>query len=242
MLSDALKKSIFALTQNAVMKNFLLAPSILAANFGQLDAEIELINSSKADWLHVDVMDGVFVPNISFGQMLVKSMHKTSKLPLDVHLMIVEPEKYIDAFIDCGASSVSFHYEATNHAHRILQQIKNRDVKAGIAINPHTPVEHLFDILEDVDLVCMMSVNPGFGGQKFIYRSLDKIRRLKDQIIERNLNTLIEVDGGVGLHNAEAILKAGADVLVAGSSVFKSENPLQTIERFKSLHVNNFDL
>lgn len=224
------------------MRKFILAPSILAADFGKLDSEIETINQSRADWLHVDVMDGVFVPNISFGQMLVKQMQKTCDLPLDVHLMIVNPENYIDSFIECGAQSVSFHLEATDHAHRLLQGIREKGIKAGVAINPQTPVESLFDLLEDVDLVCLMSVNPGFGGQKFIYRSLDKIRRLKNQIIERNLDTLIEVDGGVGLQNAEAILKAGADVLVAGSSIFKTEDRHKTIERFRQLETNNFDL
>lgn len=225
-----------------IMRKHLIAPSILAANFGELDKDLEMLNTSQADWVHVDVMDGVFVPNISFGQMLVKQMDQTSKLPLDVHLMIVNPEKYVDSFKACGAQNITFHYEATNHAHRLIQHLKSIDVKAGVALNPQTNVDALDDILEDLDMVCLMSVNPGFGGQKFIYRTLDKIRRLKSKIIERNLDVKIEIDGGVGLQNAEVILKAGADVLVAGSSVFKSDDPLLTIKRLKELEINNFDL
>ena len=224
------------------MKEFLLAPSILAADYGQLNKDLEMVNASQADWLHVDIMDGCFVPNISFGQMLVKTMHKTCTKPLDVHLMIVEPEKYVESFVECGASVVTFHLEATNHAHRLIQQLKSLNVKAGVALNPQTSVDLLDDVLEDVDMVCLMSVNPGFGGQKFIYRTLDKIRRLKSKIIERNLKTLIEIDGGVGLQNAEAILEAGADVLVAGSSVFKSDDPTKAIERFKEIQVANYDI
>ena len=224
------------------MKKFLLAPSILAADYGELNKDLQMINASQADWLHVDVMDGRFVPNISFGQMLVKTMDKTSTKPLDVHLMIVEPEKYVESFVECGASVVTFHLEATNHAHRLIQQLKSLNVKAGVALNPQTSVDLLDDILEDLDMVCLMSVNPGFGGQKFIYRTLDKIRRLKSKIIERNLNTLIEIDGGVGLQNAESILEAGADVLVAGSSVFRSDDPTKAIERFKDIQVANYDI
>ncbi len=224
------------------MNKHLIAPSILAADYGHLNKDLEMLNNSQADWVHVDVMDGVFVPNISFGQMLVKQMHKVSKLPLDVHLMIVEPEKYVESFKDCGADTITFHLEATNHAHRLAQHLKSMGVKAGVALNPQTSVHNLDDILEDVDMVCLMSVNPGFGGQKFIYRTLDKIRKLKSKIIERNLDVKIEIDGGVGLQNAEVILKAGADVLVAGSSVFKSENPNQTIERLKAIEINNFDI
>jgi len=224
------------------MNKHLIAPSILAANYGELNKDFDMLNNSTADWVHVDVMDGVFVPNISFGQMLVKQMGKVSKLPLDVHLMIIEPEKYVDSFKECGADTITFHLEATNHAHRLVQHLKSIDVKAGVALNPQTSVHNLDDILEDLDMVCLMSVNPGFGGQKFIYRTLDKIRKLKTKIIERNLDVKIEIDGGVGLQNAEAILKAGADVLVAGSSVFKSENPIKTIERLKSLEINNFDI
>lgn len=220
----------------------LIAPSILAANYGHLNADLEMLNKSQADWVHVDVMDGIFVPNISFGQMLVKQMKSVSKLPLDVHLMIIDPERYVDSFIDCGAEIVTFHIEATKHAHRLISHIQSKGVKAGVALNPQTNVDTLDDILEGLDLVCLMSVNPGFGGQKFIYRTLHKIRTLKKKIIERNLDTLIEIDGGVGLQNAEEILKAGADVLVAGSSVFKSEDPTKTIERMTSIQINNFDI
>ncbi len=220
----------------------LIAPSILAADYGHLNKDFDMLNTSQADWVHVDIMDGVFVPNISFGQMLVKPMKAASKLPLDVHLMIVEPEKYVDSFVEAGAEVVTFHLEATNHAHRLISHIQSQGVKAGVAINPQTSVDNLDDILEGLDLVCLMSVNPGFGGQKFIYRTLHKIRTLKRKIMERNLDTLIEIDGGVGLQNAEAILKAGADVLVAGSSVFKSDNPTQTIQRLKEIEIGNFDI
>jgi len=220
----------------------LVAPSILAANYGHLDNDITMLNKSRADWIHVDVMDGVFVPNISFGPMLVQQMKKTSALPLDVHLMIVNPENFVSQFIELGADVVTFHLEATNHAHRLIQEIKAKGCKAGVAINPQTNVSLVDDVLEDLDMVCIMSVNPGFGGQKFIYRTLHKISKLKDQIITRNLDTLIEVDGGVGLQNAESILKAGADVLVAGSSVFKSKDPLDTIVRLKNIEIGNFDI
>ena len=224
------------------MREYKVAPSILAADFGRLNEEIEFLNNSKADWVHVDVMDGLFVPNISFGQNIVSKMNEKSKLPLDVHLMIADPERYVDSFAAAGAQTISFHIEATNHAHRLLEYLRSINVKAGIAINPQTSVDRLDDLLEETDLVVIMSVNPGFGGQKFIYRSLDKIRKLKSKIIERNLETLIEVDGGVGLQNAETILKAGADVLVAGSAVFKADDPKLTIERLKSIEIDNFDL
>ena len=219
-----------------------IAPSVLAANFGQLDTDLKMISATQADWLHVDIMDGVFVPNISFGQAIVKQMKQTCTLPLDVHLMIVDPERYVDSFIEAGASVVTFHLEATNHAHRLITHLQEKGVKAGIALNPQTNVDQLDDILEGLDLVCLMSVNPGFGGQKFIYRTINKIQQLRKKIIERNLDTLIEIDGGVGLQNAEAILKAGADVLVAGSSVFKSDDPALTVERLKAIQINNFDL
>ncbi|NNK90678.1 MAG: ribulose-phosphate 3-epimerase [Saprospiraceae bacterium] len=224
------------------MKKYLLAPSILAADFGQLDNEIEFLNQSLADWIHIDVMDGSFVPNISFGQMLVKQMKKNARLPLDVHLMIVDPEKYVDSFIEAGADVVSFHLEATNHAHRLIQHIQAQGIKAGVAINPQTSVDALDDILEDADLIVLMSVNPGFGGQKFIYRTMEKLKTLKSRIMERNLNTMIEIDGGVGLQNASVLIEHGADVLVAGSAVFKSEDPALTIERMKGIEVGNFEI
>lgn len=220
----------------------MIAPSILAANFADLLSDFNMLNKSEADLVHVDVMDGEFVPNISFGQNIVKQMHGLSKKPLDVHLMITRPERYVDSFIECGAEYLTFHLEATDHAHRLITHIQEKGVKAGVAINPQTSVDSLDDILEGLDMVCIMSVNPGFGGQKFIYRTLHKISRLKDKIIERNLNTLIEIDGGVGLQNAERILEAGADVLVAGSSVFKSDNPTETISKLKAIQPKNFDL
>ncbi len=213
----------------------ILAPSLLASDFGRLNEEIDLINGSQADWLHVDIMDGVFVPNISFGQNIVKTIAKRSKKTVDVHLMIVDPDRYVKEFVDAGAEIITVHYEACPHLHRSLQLIKQCGVKAGVALNPHTSVDLLDDVLEDMDMVLLMSVNPGFGGQKFIYQTIAKIARLKNKIIERNLSTLIEIDGGVGLQNAEKILQAGADVLVAGSSVFKSEDPIDAINRFKSL-------
>lgn len=213
----------------------LIAPSVLAADFSNLKKDFDMINQSNADWYHVDVMDGRFVPNISFGMNIVKTMKQMAEKPLDVHLMIVEPDKYLEEFRNAGADVLTVHYEASPHLHRTLGYIKELGAKAGVAINPHTPVDLLDDVLELADMVCIMSVNPGFGGQKFIYQTLPKIKRLKAKIIERNLDTLIEIDGGVGLQNAEEILKAGADVLVAGSSVFKSEDPIDTIDRLKNI-------
>lgn len=215
--------------------SYLIAPSILAADFTKLADEINMVNQSQADWLHVDVMDGRFVPNITFGMMIVEAMDKLCTKPLDVHLMIVEPEKYIQDFRKAGADVITVHYEACTHLHRTLQQIKETGAMAGVALNPHTPVSMLGDILEEIDLVCLMSVNPGFGGQKFIYSTLQKTRDLRRMIIERNLSTRIEIDGGVGLHNLEVLLQAGADVLVAGNSVFKSEDPTGTIQKMKEL-------
>lgn len=216
-------------------RKHIIAPSVLAADFTHLQAEFDLVNRSEADWFHVDVMDGRFVPNISFGMFVIEFMKKMAQKPLDVHLMIVEPERYIEEFRKAGADIITVHYEACPHLHRTLQQIKETGALAGVALNPHTPVHLLEDVLEDLDLVLLMSVNPGFGGQKFIYRTIPKIRKLKQMIIEQNTRTLIEIDGGVGLQNAEEILRAGADVLVAGSSVFKAENPEEVISKMKAI-------
>lgn len=218
----------------------LIAPSVLAADFTRLKEEMSMVNLSEADWLHVDIMDGKFVPNISFGMFIVEAINKICEKPLDVHLMIVEPERYIEQFRAAGADVITVHYEACPHLHRTIQQIKATGAKAGVALNPHTPVGVLDNVLEDLDLVCLMSVNPGYGGQKFIYRTLHKVRTLYAKIQERNLSTLIEIDGGVGLQNAEELLKAGARVLVAGSSVFKSEHPLDVISRMKGIGSNTF--
>ena len=217
------------------MKKYLLAPSLLAADFAQLGAEIQMINTSEADWLHLDVMDGRFVPNITFGMGLIKAVKQLCTKPLDVHLMIVEPERYIEAFREAGAEIITVHYEACPHLHRVLQQIKSCGAKAGVAINPHTPAESLEDILCDTDLICVMSVNPGFGGQQFIARSLSKVQRIRAMAEAQLHRVQIEVDGGVGLHNAMALLQAGADVLVAGSSVFGAADPQVAIQKFKSL-------
>lgn len=218
-----------------MIRNHLIAPSLLAADFTRLDRDVAMVEQSRADWLHLDVMDGRFVPNITFGMFIVQAIRKMSAKPLDVHLMIVEPERYIEPFRAAGADVITVHYEACPHLHRTLQQIRDTGAKAGVAINPHTSVELLDDVLEDLDLVCIMSVNPGFGGQKFIYRSIPKIARLRQMADERNLYPLIEVDGGVGLQNAEKILQAGADVLVAGSSVFGADNPAEAIARMKDI-------
>lgn len=216
------------------MKKHLIAPSVLAADFSRLPEEIAMVNGSEADWFHLDVMDGRFVPNITFGMFIVEAIARLAKKPLDVHLMIVEPEKYIESFRKAGAEVITVHAEACPHLHRTVHQIKEAGAKAGVALNPHTPVSVLGDLIEDIDLVCLMSVNPGFGGQKFIYNSLPKTRRLKELIITANASALIEIDGGVGLHNAESLLQAGADVLVAGNSVFSAQDPVGTISQLKA--------
>lgn len=211
----------------------IIAPSVLSANFLNLERDIEMINNSEADWFHLDVMDGRFVPNISFGLPVISAMKKSAKKTFDVHLMIVEPEKYFEEFAKAGADILSVHYEASTHLHRSLQAIKALGMKAGVAINPHTPVHLLTDVIGDIDLVCMMSVNPGFGGQKFIPKTLDKIRALKAIINDAKASTLIEIDGGVTLDNAAEIVEAGADVLVAGNTVFSSSDPAATIKKLK---------
>ncbi len=213
----------------------IIAPSMLSADFTRLGAEIEMINTSEGDWFHLDVMDGRFVPNITFGMPIIAAMKKTAAKPFDVHLMIVEPEKYFEAFAKAGADILSVHLEASPHLHRNLQAIKALGMKAGVAINPHSPISLLADVIEDIDVVCMMSVNPGFGGQKFIPQTLRKIQDLKQMITNAGANTLIEIDGGVTLDNAASIVAAGADVLVAGNTVFSSPNPHDTIKKLKQV-------
>ena len=213
----------------------IIAPSLLAADFLQLNNACEIMNRSEAEWLHLDVMDGRFVPNISFGIPVIQSIRTATPKIFDVHLMIEEPEKYAQAFKDAGANILTVHAEACRHLHRNLQQIKSLDLKAGIAINPHTPLTAIEEVLADADLVCIMSVNPGFGGQKFISSSLDKISRLKELILKKSLTTLIEVDGGVTLENAPKIVKAGADVLVAGNTVFSAPDPIKMIHDLKKI-------
>ena len=215
------------------MKTKLIAPSVLSADFGNLQRDIEMINGSQADWFHVDVMDGRFVPNISFGFPVMKAIQEHAKKFVDVHLMIVEPEKYVEEFINYGADLVSVHYEACTHLHRTINLIQDKGAKAGVVLNPSTPVWVLEDIITEVDLVLLMSVNPGFGGQKFIENTYRKIRETKELILENNSTALIEIDGGVNTENAPKLFEAGADVLVAGNAVFASENPERTIELLK---------
>jgi ribulose-phosphate 3-epimerase len=212
----------------------LIAPSVLSANFGNLDKDIELINRSDADWFHLDVMDGVFVPNISFGFPIIKAIKKLSTKPLDVHLMIVNPDHFTLAFKEVGADILTVHLEACSHLHRSIQNIKNLGMKAGVAINPHTPIDSLKDIISVIDLVCLMSVNPGFGGQKFIENTFEKVRDLKILIEQKKSNALIEIDGGVDLKNYKKLIESGANVLVAGNTVFNSENPTETIKLLKA--------
>jgi ribulose-phosphate 3-epimerase len=216
-------------------KNTIIAPSVLAADFANLQRDVEMINNSQADWFHIDIMDGVFVPNISFGMPVLEAIAKHATKTIDVHLMIVDPDRYIKTFSDLGANVLTVHYEACNHLHRTLQAIKAEGMLAGVAINPHTSIDLLEDVINDIDLVCIMSVNPGFGGQSFIENTYNKVTKLKDLIIQKGANTIIEIDGGVTNKNARALVEAGADVLVAGSFVFKAENPTATIEDLKKI-------
>ena len=214
---------------------YLIAPSILAADFGNLERDCKMINKSNADWFHIDIMDGVFVPNISFGMPVLESINKHAIKPLDVHLMIVDPDRYIKKFSDLNAEILTVHFEVCNHLHRSIQEIKNNGMKAGVALNPHTPVAVLDSIIKEVDLVCLMSVNPGFGGQKFIRNTFEKISELKKLIELKKSNAIIEIDGGVTDENAKQLIEVGAHVLVAGSYIFKSNDPLTTITNLKSI-------
>jgi len=213
----------------------LIAPSVLAADFGNLERDSNMINSSEADWFHIDIMDGVFVPNISFGMPVLAAIQKHAKKPLDVHLMIVDPDRYIKNFYELGAAVLTVHYEACDHLHRTIQSIKSNGMKAGVALNPHTPINLLADVIQDIDLVCLMSVNPGFGGQSFIENTYGKIQELKSLIDQKNTSCIIEIDGGVTDKNAAKLISCGADVLVAGSHVFKSDDPKQKIKTLKEL-------
>ncbi|TSE03596.1 MULTISPECIES: ribulose-phosphate 3-epimerase [Aquimarina] len=217
------------------MSSKRIAPSVLAADFANLQRDVEMINNSEADWFHIDIMDGVFVPNISFGMPVLRDIVKHANKTIDVHLMIVDPDRYIKTFADLGSNILTVHYEACTHLHRTLQAIKAEGMKAGVAINPHTNVNLLEDVINDIDLVCIMSVNPGFGGQSFIENTYKKVKQLREIIVKNNANTLIEIDGGVTSKNAKQLVEAGADVLVAGSFVFKSENPTQTIRELKEI-------
>ena len=211
----------------------LIAPSILAADFGNLQRDCEMVNKSASDWFHIDIMDGVFVPNISFGMPVLQAIQKYAEKPLDVHLMIVDPDRYIETFAALGAQVLTVHYEACTHLHRSLQEIKSCDMQSGVALNPHTPVSLLEDVINEIDVVCLMSVNPGFGGQSFIPTTYEKVRSLKALIEKKKAKTLIEIDGGVTDQNATALTQAGADVLVAGSHIFQAADPIATIDILK---------
>lgn len=217
------------------MKNTLIAPSVLSADFANLQRDIEMINNSEADWFHIDIMDGVFVPNISFGMPVLEAISRHAKKTVDVHLMIVNPDQYIKTFAQLGATNLTVHLEACTHLHRTLQAIKAEGMKAGVALNPHTNVSLLEDVINDIDVICLMSVNPGFGGQSFIEKTYDKVRKLKEIITRNGASTLIEIDGGVSDKNAKQLVEAGADVLVAGNYVFRAEDPVATIASLKKL-------